>query len=102
MKVLPDPIAFEWDQGNLVKNLKKHGVILQESEELFSNEPFLISEDIKHSTDRETRFQALGQTKVKRKLFISFTIRANKIRVISTRDMSRKEEVIYETIEKHS
>lgn len=101
MLVLPIPIAFDWDQGNLSKNLKKHGVTSQESEELFGNEPFLILEDYKHSTESEIRFQALGQTKSKRKLFISFTIRTNTIRIISTRDMSRKEEVIYESIEKH-
>ena len=102
MKILPGPITFEWDQGNIKKNLDKHGVTAQESEELFSNDPFLISEDAKHITKYESRFQALGQTKSKRRLFISFTIRINKIRVISTRDMSRKEEKIYETVEKNS
>lgn len=99
---MPDPIKFEWDKGNLTKNLDKHGVAAQESEELFSNDPFLISKDVKHSSKHESRYQALGQTKSKRKLFISFTIRGNKVRVISTRDMNRKEEKIYEAIKKHS
>lgn len=102
MRILPEPLTFEWDKGNIQKNVDKHWVGVQESEEVFSNEPFIITEDTKHSTDDEQRFKALGQTKVNRKLFVSFTIRVNKIRVISIRDMSRREEAIYEAIEKNS
>jgi len=102
MRIFPQPIIFEWDKGNIKKNYEKHSVTNQEAEELFSNEPFMISEDTKHSTKKEQRFQALGKTKSGRKLFLSFTIRTDKIRVISVRDINRKEEVIYETIEKNS
>ncbi len=102
MKILPQPLTFEWDKGNIKKNFVKHNVTTQESEEVFSNEPFLVSEDIKHSTGLEQRFQALGKTKLGRKLFISFTVRIDKVRVISVRDMNRKEEVTYEAIEKNS
>jgi uncharacterized DUF497 family protein len=102
MRIFPDPIIFEWDKGNIKKNYEKHGVTNQEAEELFSNEPFIISEDTKHSVKNEQRFQALGKTKSGRKLFLSFTVRINKIRVISIRDMNKKEEVIYEAIEKNS
>lgn len=102
MKILPDPLTFDWDKGNIRKNAEKHKVSIQESEEIFSNKPFFISEDVEHSTNNEQRFEALGQTKTKRKLFVSFTIRTNKIRVISIRDMSKKEEVAYETIKKNS
>lgn len=42
------------------------------------------------------RFQALGRTDDGRKLFLSLTIRDEKIRVISARDMNKKEEVMYE------
>jgi uncharacterized DUF497 family protein len=102
MKILPDPKRFEWDKGNNKKNFEKHNVTIQETEELFSNEPFIISEDIKHSTKYEQRFQALGKTNKKRKLFVSFTIRTDKIRIISVRDMNKKEEVAYETIQTHT
>ena len=95
MKIVPDPICFEWDEGNSNKNLKKHTVTNQEAEEVFSNEPLVIGDDIKHS-DTEARFQTLGVTNKKRKLFLSFTIRKNKVRVISARNMSKKEEGIYE------
>lgn len=94
MKVLPEPIFFEWDKGNINKNLIKHSVTNKEAEEVFNNQP-LISEDIKHS-EKELRFQALGKTDKERLLFLSFTIRKNKIRIISARDMNKKEVSKYE------
>ena len=102
MTILPEPLTFEWDKGNIIKNYEKHNVTNQEAEELFSNEPFIISEDIGHSTKQEKRFQGLGKTKLGRMLFISFTIRTKKVRVISVRDMSKREEVTYESIKKNS
>jgi len=95
MTILPHPLSFEWDKGNSNKNLKKHNVTNQEAEEVFSNEPLVVLEDVGHSK-QETRFQALGVTSKRRKLFLSFTVRKNKVRIISVRDMNRKEEVVYE------
>lgn len=94
MRILPEPIVFEWDKGNIDKNLVKHSVINKEAEEIFNNQP-LISEDIKHSK-KELRFQALGKTDKERLLFLSFTIRKDRIRVISARDMNKKEVSKYE------
>jgi len=102
MRVLPKPIAFLWDEGNLDKNLIKHNVTILEAEELFANEPFTVAEDNKHSTTHEKRFKALGKTKANRSLFTVFTIRDKKIRIISVRDMSKKEKAAYEKLEKHS
>ena len=95
MRNLPKPVVFEWDKGNTEKNFKKHGITNKEAEEVFSNEPFFISEDPEHSK-RELRFQALGKTNNEKLLFLSFTIRKNKVRIISARDMSRKERRVYE------
>jgi len=95
MKILPEPIAFEWDEGNKEKNEKKHNVTYKEAEEAFGNSPLIVSEDSKHSI-YEKRFQALGKTDKGRFLFLSFTLRKNKVRIISARDMSRKEEMKYE------
>jgi len=86
--------AFDWDQGNENKNAK-HGVTPAEAEQVFLNEPLVVNDDIKHS-DMEQRFHALGQTSEGRFLHVTFTIRTSKIRVISARDMHRKERVIYE------
>jgi uncharacterized DUF497 family protein len=102
MRIVPEPIAFQWDPGNIDKNFKKRNVTIQEAEELFANEPFTTIEDGKHSTDTEKRFQGLGQTKTRRKLFVAFTVRDQKIRIISIRDMKRKERQAYEQLEKNS
>jgi len=61
----------------------------------FLNEPLVILDDPKHS-DVEQRFHALGQTSNGRMLHITFAIRTGKIRIISARDMHRKERTIYE------
>lgn len=88
--------GFNWDEGNTRKN-EKHGVSMAEAEQIFFNAPLLLLEDVKHS-DREQRFHALGKTDAGRLLHISFTLRhaGEKIRVISARDMHRKERAIYE------
>lgn len=86
--------GFEWDKGNERKNVK-HGVSPAEAEQVFLNEPLIVLADLKHS-DMEQRFHALGQTSEGRLLHITFTIRTNNIRVISARDMHRKERAIYE------
>lgn len=101
MKIIPEPISFEWDQGNFHKNLKKHHVTNQEAEEVFFNQPFIAIEDQKHSS-QEPRFQSLGKTNNNRKIFLVFTIRINKIRIISIRDMNKKEVKIYEKIKTNS
>ena len=101
MRILPEPLSFEWDKGNLEKNFKKHKVSNKEAEEIFINESLIISEDAKHSGE-ERRFQGLGKTDLGKLLFLSFTVRKDKIRVISARDMNKKEEVVYEKIKKHT
>lgn len=92
---LPVPLLFDWDKGNLDKNWLKHKVRSKEVEEIFFNDELITFFDIGHS-QKENRFIALGRTNQKRKLIISFTIRKNKIRVISARNQSRKERKLYE------
>jgi len=86
--------GFDWDKGNEQKNVK-HGVTPTETEQVFLNEPLVVLDDLKHS-DSESRFHALGQSIEGRLLHITFTICTSKIRVISARDMHRKERAIYE------
>lgn len=89
------PLQFDWNKGNKNKNLKKHGVEDRESEQVFFNKPLKTFLDIKH-LNKEKRFTILGATDEKRRLFVSFTIRSRKIRIISARNMSRKERRLYE------
>ncbi|NTV45088.1 MAG: BrnT family toxin [Chlorobiales bacterium] len=89
---------FQWDKGNHLKNLKKHDVSNFECEEVFFNQPLINETDEGHSID-EARYSVLGKTSDGRRLFVVFTIRGKKIRVISARDMNRKERSIYEKAE---
>ncbi len=88
--------GFDWDSGNARKN-EKHGVSTAEAEQVFFNAPLLLLEDAAHSQD-EPRLHALGKTDVLRTLHITFTLRQSGrlIRVISARDMHRKERAVYE------
>jgi uncharacterized DUF497 family protein len=88
--------GFQWDKGNITKNWIKHEVSVGEAEQVFFNEPFLIGEDSDHSTEKESRYYLLGTTDDGRRLFISFTVRKELIRVISARDMSKAERSTYE------
>lgn len=88
--------GFDWDAGNARKNLDGHGVSQAEAEQLFFNEP-LVMADARHS-DEEPRYHALGETDQGRRLHVTFTLRrqGTLVRVISARDMHRKERSVYE------
>jgi uncharacterized DUF497 family protein len=88
------PVKFIWDIHNREKNWLKHKVDYKECEEIFFNQPLSIFPDVKHST-KESRLVALGLTNEDRKLTIIFTYRNKKIRIISARNMSRKERKQY-------
>lgn len=88
--------GFEWDEGNISKNWEKHKVLASECEQIFFNKPLIAAQDDKHSKG-EPRYFVLGHTDAGRHLFIVFTVRKNLIRVISARDMNRKERRLYET-----
>lgn len=87
--------GFEWDSGNRDKNRVKHNVSTTECEEVFYNQPLIILEDQKHS-EAEQRYAAYGTTDNGRQLMVYFTVRGTKYRVISARDMHRKERRFYE------
>ena len=91
--------GFEWDEGNIQKNWLKHSVYSKECEEIFTNAPLLLLHDTKHSRN-EKRFFGLGHTNTNRLLFIVFTLRNRRIRVISARTMNKKEQTIYEQTKK--
>jgi uncharacterized DUF497 family protein len=90
-------VGFDWDAGNSRKNEVKHSVMPSEAEEVFFNNPLLISSDDQHS-ESERRYLALGKTNQARALTVVFTLRqdATLIRIISARDQHRKERNLYE------
>lgn len=95
MSVLPDPIAFEWDSHNQVKNWLKHQVTWEECETCFFDSNKRIYQDTKYST-QEPRYLMLGQTRHRRILFIVFTIKKRCVRIISARPLNKKERLLYE------
>jgi hypothetical protein len=99
MPGFPDELAhctgFEWNAGNRDKNWERHGVAPGEAEQIFFNRPVLVAADPEHSQG-EPRYAALGQTSEDRLLAVVFTIRGTLIRVISARDMRRRERRRYE------
>jgi len=87
--------GFEWDEGNIDKSYKKHGITPNEAEEVFLDEHVLLVEDIKHS-QIEKRFIAIGKTIQQKLLFAAFIIRNSRIRTISVRRANNKERRQYE------
>ena len=99
MPEFPDELVactgFEWDAGNADKNWERHQVTQGECEQVFFQRPLLLARDTVHSR-REARYAALGQTAAGRQLAVVFTIRGALIRVISARNVSRRERRLYE------
>src|SRR3989344_8420673 len=88
-RILKEVSGFEWDAGNIQKSFVKHEVSNEECEETFFDHNKEIQKDVLHSMD-EKRYVLIGQTRKKRLLYIIFTLRKNKVRVISARDINKK------------
>ena len=101
MQVKSKAIIFEWDEWNIDKNYLKHGITPKEAEEAFIYEKSYFFSDIKHSKIEE-RFVLLGKTLEEKNLFIIFTMRGKKVRIISARRMHREEVEKYEKAKKNT
>jgi uncharacterized DUF497 family protein len=89
-------IVFDWDQWNVQKNELKHGVSRLEAESAFYDPRHRLFEDQEHSTSRERRYILYGRSLENRVLMVGFTLRANRVRVITARPASRRERRIYD------
>ena len=92
--LVPGLEGFEWDAGNSDKNWLRHAVRQSEAEQVLLNTPLVVAADIGHS-QTEARFAALGRTDTGRGLAVVFTVRGNRIRVISARTMNKMERKVY-------
>lgn len=101
MKLLSKLFQFQWDDGNSNKNWLKHHVTQEEAEQIFFDSCKIVAKDTPHS-HHEERYLVLGSTKADRLLTIAFTIRHDQIRVISARNMSRKEREIYQVVNRRA
>ncbi|MBC8087855.1 MAG: BrnT family toxin [Phycisphaerae bacterium] len=98
---LASATGFDWDAGNAPKVRSRHNVGPGECEQAFFSEPFIVAADVAHSK-LERRWRALGRTVAGRHVFIIFTMRGTLIRVISARNMNRKERLQYAQAQKRS
>ena len=92
--VLKGVVGFDWNEAN-IEHIAEHDVTPDEAEEVFSDEENILDEDIEHSII-ENRFLIIGKTEKGRLLYQIFTRRGDKIRVISSRDINKKEVHLYE------
>jgi uncharacterized protein len=95
MEIFKNFLGFQWDLGNSHKNLIKHNVQNWECEQVFFNKPVLVLEDRAHSV-LEKRWAAFGRTDSGRLLVVVYTQRGHLIRVISARDMNKKEKSFFQ------
>ena len=86
--------GFQWDEGNLPKVWQRHHITSEECHQVFLNRPLFAARNEKHSTEEE-RYYAFGHTDAERHLAVIFTVRGDLIRVISARDMNRRERRAY-------
>ena len=100
-EIISGCVGFDWDDGNPLKNWEKHGVSASECEQVFFNRPVITSPDVVHS-GHEARFYTLGKSDSGKHFFIVFTVRNNRIRIISARDMNRKERDAYKYHEENT
>jgi uncharacterized protein len=92
-----DAAEFEWDAGNADKNWTRHRVSQIECEQVFFNQPLVVREDELHSLGEHRQF-ALGSTDAGRLLFVVYTLRGERVRIISARDMTARERKDYEHV----
>jgi uncharacterized protein len=88
-------MKFEWDNQKAASNEIKHGVSFQKAETVFSDPLAVIFNDEWHSTAEE-RELIIGLSNDKRLLLVCFTERADKVRLISARETTKKERQDYE------
>lgn len=88
-------MQFEWDPGKAARNFEKHGVSFQEAATVFGD-PLSYTFDDPDHTDEELRFLTIGLAATGRLLVVSHTDRGGKVRLISARELTRKERRFYE------
>ena len=96
MAIISDPLQFEWDTENSGKNKRSHDVEDWECEEVFFDSSKDILKDKLYS-ELEGCYIFLGKTRQNRLLYLVFTVRNEKVRVISASDVTKREEIeLYE------
>jgi hypothetical protein len=88
-------VKFEWDPAKAAENLRSHGVSFEEAATVFGDPLARSYEDPDHSDD-ETRELTFGLSRTGRGLVVAHCERRDRIRIISAREMTRREKRDYE------
>jgi uncharacterized protein len=88
-------IQFEWDPTKAKINLRKHGVAFKEATIVFKDSLSITTYDPDHS-EEEDRFITFGFSASGRLLMVAHTDRGNRIRILSSRELSHAEREAYE------
>ena len=88
-------MEFEWDDDKAEVNFAKHGVSFLEASSVFDDDLSLTFADPDHSVDEE-RLVIIGYSQRGRLLFVSHTDQAGVLRIISARQVTRRERKVYE------
>ena len=88
-------MIFEWDPEKDRRNRAKHGVSFEEASTVFGDPLALTIRDPDHSID-ETRFLTTGYSAQRRLIIVAHTDRVEAIRLISARDVTPAERILYE------
>ncbi len=88
-------MKFEWDENKAKSNVVKHGITFSEAVTIFADPYLLFTEDSQHSQEEEREW-AIGVSENGSLIVIVFTIRDEKIRIISARKATKNERKQYE------
>ncbi len=88
-------MKFEWDENKATVNLSKHGISFEEARTVFDDPLYVDFYDPDHS-DEEDRYIIVGESQQGNLLIVSYTERADFIRLISARKVTRVEREVYE------
>jgi uncharacterized protein len=89
-------MRFEWDENKAESNFVKHGIQFEEAVTVFADPYLIFTEDSSHS-QAEEREWAIGEAEDGSIVVVVFTMRGERIRIISARKATKKECQQYES-----
>jgi uncharacterized DUF497 family protein len=89
-------MEFEWDAHKAILNLKKHNVPFEEATTVFGDPLSITVPDPDHSLE-EDRYILIGMSANHRLLMVAHAERGDRIRIMSARELTRREREQYES-----
>jgi uncharacterized protein len=87
-------LEFEWDKAKAKANFRRHGVSFDLAKAVF-RDPFAIERLDDREEHGEERFVIIGAAEGKALLFVAYTEREERIRIISARRATQNEQDDY-------